>query len=325
MECASPPPRLPCGMCGEGFPSPEEHSLPHPQLPPHGRAVCAWLPPCFRSGGDVLGQRRQAVCVQPLAPELRQKSTAGRGRLSHGRISSCPVGTSASLAVGKPSSGELWTLLPVPSSEKAELGSRRDRQGSRHPNPDKVTRGPLHLTANGGAGARALAGCVHVCGFVLKDTILRTPLSSPPGDEESLLTLRTRRWPSAPSPRAPHPGQVSPLPRLPPGQNPQQARNPSPEVSCCDLWPLIPTCSELRPVAPARRGEYSRRSQAGLRAQSVPQTLDRGLLSSGLRAPPREAPVAITLSQGVEPPGVWGRIRVTQQVVGSWGLWLQAG
>lgn len=263
--------------------------------------------------------------TKPKLPELRQKSTAGRGRLSHGRISSCPVGTSASLAVGKPSSGELWTLLPVPSSEKAELGSRRDRQGSRHPNPDKVTRGPLHLTANGGAGARALAGCVHVCGFVLKDTILRTPLSSPPGDEESLLTLRTRRWPSAPSPRAPHPGQVSPLPRLPPGQNPQQARNPSPEVSCCDLWPLIPTCSELRPVAPARRGEYSRRSQAGLRAQSVPQTLDRGLLSSGLRAPPREAPVAITLSQGVEPPGVWGRIRVTQQVVGSWGLWLQAG
>ncbi|XP_010837116.1 PREDICTED: LOW QUALITY PROTEIN: uncharacterized protein LOC104987751 [Bison bison bison] len=126
--------------------------------------------------------------------------------------------------------------------------------------------------------------------------------------------------PQGPTPR---PGQ--PFAQAAPRPEPQQARNPSPEVSCCDLWPSIPTCSELRPVAPARRGEYSRRSQAGLRAQSVPQTLDRGLLSSGLRAPPREAPVAITLSQGVEPPGAWGRIRVTQQVVGSWGLWLQAG
>lgn len=163
----------------------------HPQLPFPGRGVCACLPPCFHSRWECAGAEG-GVMLRAVTPEagcLCAPRSSGRSPLQGG--ASCPmdgspaapVGPSAGPASAKPSSAELWTRFPLPSSEKAELGSQRDRQGSHHPNPDKVTPGPLRLTASGGAGARALAGCVcvHACGFVLKDTILGTPLCSPQG------------------------------------------------------------------------------------------------------------------------------------------------
>lgn len=176
---------------GKRFISPEERRLPPPSAAfPWQRCVC--LPPsllpfkvgmCWGRGGSYV------ACCDPRGRLSVCARSSGRSPLQGG--ASCPmdgspaapVGPSAGPASAKPSSAELWTRFPLPSSEKAELGSQRDRQGSHHPNPDKVTPGPLRLTASGGAGARALAGCVcvHACGFVLKDTILGTPLCSPQG------------------------------------------------------------------------------------------------------------------------------------------------
>lgn len=139
------------------------------------------------------------------------------------------VGTSAGLPMGKSSSGELWTLLFLPSSEKAELGGRRDRQGSRHPNPDKVTRGPLHLTASGGAGARALAVCVHVWICFKRHHLKNNPLS-PRGrrvtvhleDEEAAFGSQ----PQGPTPRPGQPfAQAAPQPEPAAGQKPQPGKS----------------------------------------------------------------------------------------------------
>ena len=214
--------------------------------------------------------------------------------------------------------------FPPPFFRKGRAGEPEGQAGEPPPKPCKSTRGPLRLTASRGAGARALAGCVcvHTGGFVLKDTVSGTPLCSPPGDKESLLNLRKRRWPLAPSPSPQHPRQVSPLPRLPPGQSLQPARNPSPEVSCCDLWLLIPTRSEPRPAAPALRGECSGHPQAGLRAAGSGQW---PAVLQGSEPHLGKLPLPSPLSQGLEPPGGQVRIRVTQlesgvQMVGSWGL-----
>lgn len=157
--------------------------------------------------------------------------------------------------------------------------------------------------------------CARVWICFKRHHLRNTPLLSP-GDKESLLNLRKRRWPPAPSPRAPHPRQVSPLPRLPPGQSPQPARNPSPEVSCCDLRLAIPTAQN--------RGQWPQPSEVSAPdapgQDGVPQALD-----SGSEPHLGKLPLPSPLSQGVEPPGGWVRIRVTQlesgvQRVGSWGL-----
>lgn len=63
VECAPPPPRLPCVHVGKRLISPEEHSLPPPSAAfPWQSSVPGSLLASIR-GGNVVGQRGELCCV----------------------------------------------------------------------------------------------------------------------------------------------------------------------------------------------------------------------------------------------------------------------
>lgn len=225
VECASPPPRLPVWrLWGRGSLS-QRSSLPPPSAASPWQSCVCLAPSSLPFKVGMCWGRGGRLCVQPLAPKLRQKSATGRGSLSHGRVRG---------HLCRPAHGEvqLWgtvdTSLP-PFFRKGRAGRPEGQAGEPSPKPDKVTRGPLHLTASGGAGARALAGCVHMCGFVLRHHLKNTPLS-PRGrrvtvhleDEEAAFSSQ----PQGPTPRPGQPfAQAAPQPEPAAGQKPQPGKS----------------------------------------------------------------------------------------------------